>query len=78
MDFQSPDDFAGGVAEGPVFLCGIEGDRGLEGVVVEMTLDPEIARVVEGEEGLVGRAGGRGAFDVVSCILSLQPPPQPP
>jgi hypothetical protein len=29
-----------------------------------MTLDPEIAGVVEGEEGLVGRAGGRGAFDV--------------
>jgi len=78
MDFQRPDDFAGGVTEGPVLLRGIEGNGGLEGVVVKMALDPEIARVVEGEEGLVGRAGGRGAFDVVSCILSLQPPPQPP
>ena len=63
MDFQRPGDFAGGVAKGPVFLCGIEGDRGLKGVIVEMPPDPEVAFLVEGEEGFVGRAGGRGALD---------------
>ena len=32
-------------------------------MVVELALDPEIAGVVDGEEGFVGRAGGRGALD---------------
>jgi hypothetical protein len=55
MDFQRPDDFAGGVAQSPIVRVGIERDLGLEGVVVELSLNPKIALVVDGEEGLAGR-----------------------
>jgi len=73
VSLQGPDDVASGVAQSPIVRVGIEADRGLGRVLVELAFDPEVAFLVEGEEGLVGRAGGRGAFDVEEDRGGLSP-----